>query len=84
MNRMYGLVLGGCALGALVLVSATPAEARCSRVTASGVGLGKAMAMEMAKMNLDNATKGQKARGRVHYACTMPIVTECKASRRVC
>ena len=86
MNRMYGLVLGGCALGALVLVGATPADARCSRVSASGVGLTRAMAMDMAKISVDTeiAFKGKKAAGRVHYACSMPVMTECKATRRAC
>ncbi len=86
MNKMYGLVLGGCALGALALAGATPADARCSRVSASGVGLTRVMAMDMAKISVDSeiAFRGKKAAGRVHYKCTQPVMTECRATRRAC
>ena len=86
MNRMYGLVLGGCALGALVLVGATPADAKCMKSTASGLGLTAPMAKEMAKINLDTivALNGKKAKGKVSYKCGAPFVSECKATQRVC
>jgi hypothetical protein len=86
MKRISGIVLGGCAVAALVLIGSTSADARCTRASAMGYGLGPEMAKEMAKMNLDAgvASKGMKARGRVAYKCTMPVMTECKAVQRAC
>ncbi len=86
MPGMFRVALGAVALAAIAL-TATPAEAKCSRASATGFGLAKDMAMEMAKMNLDAAimASGQKARGRVSYKCTGPmLMAECSASRRAC
>jgi hypothetical protein len=55
-------------------------------MSASAVGLGPEIARELAKFNVDAAiaAKGMKARGRTHYKCTMPFMTECTATRRAC
>lgn len=86
MKTLFGIALGGCALAALVLVSGGPAEAKCGKASASGVGLGPEMAKEMAKMNLAAglADKKMKAKGKVSYACSGPFMSECKASQRAC
>jgi hypothetical protein len=86
MKTLFGIALGGCALAALVLFSGDPAEAKCGKATASGVGLGPEMAKEMAKMNLSAGLeeKKMKARGKVRYACSGPFMSECKASQRAC
>jgi hypothetical protein len=86
MRMLSRLAIGACALAAMTLVVGTPAEARCSRASAMGFGVTQAMAMDFARMNLDAgiAAKGQKARGRVHYKCTGPLLSECRASRRAC
>ena len=52
MKRLFGIALGACALAALVLFTGAPAEAKCGKASASGIGLGPEMAKEMAKMNL--------------------------------
>jgi len=86
MRGMIRVAVGVSSLAAVAL-NGTPAEAACSRVSATGFGIAKEMAMEMAKMNLELAVSasGQKARGRVHYKCTGPmLLAECKASRRAC
>jgi hypothetical protein len=86
MKRMLGIALGGCALAALVLFAAAPAEAKCGKASASGVGLGPEMAKEMAKMNLAASleAKKMKARGKVAYSCSGPLMSECRATRRAC
>jgi hypothetical protein len=86
MKTLFGIALGGCALAALVLFSGDPAEAKCGKASASGVGLGPEMAKEMAKMNLSAGLeeKKMKAKGKVHYACSGPFMSECKASQRAC
>jgi hypothetical protein len=85
MRKLTGLVMGALSLGAMVLVSATPADARCSRVGVSGVGLTRMMAMDFAKMGLDTeiAFQNKKAAGKVNYRCNASG-TECRASRRAC
>lgn len=86
---MRGLVrvgLGVAALAAATLIG-TQAEAKCARMSASGFGVAKELAMEMAKMNLEIAisTSGQKAKGKTDYKCTGPVLlSECTASRRAC
>ena len=50
MKTLFGIALGGCALAALVLFTGAPAEAKCGKASASGVGLGPEMAKEMAKI----------------------------------
>jgi hypothetical protein len=86
MRKMSRIVLGAAAVAAVALAGGTAAEARCTRASATGVGLGPEMAKEMAKMNLDAgiSAKGRKARGRTHYTCTGPFMSECTASRRAC
>jgi len=86
MKTLFGLVLGGCALAALVLYTGTPAEAKCGKASASGLGLGEDMAKEMAKMNLAAGLeeKKMKAKGKVTYKCSGPFMSECKASQRAC
>jgi hypothetical protein len=86
MKRLLGIALGGCALAALVLFTGTPAEAKCGKASASGVGLGPEMAKDMAKMNLAAGleSKKLKAKGKVAYACSGPLMSECKASQRAC
>jgi hypothetical protein len=86
MKRLFGIVLGGCALAALALFTGTPVEAKCGKATASGVGLGPEMAKEMAKMNLSAGLEAKKlkAKGKVSYACSGPFMSECKASQRAC
>jgi hypothetical protein len=86
MKTLVRIALGGCAVAALVLVAGTPAEAKCSKVSAQGVGLGEAMAKEMAKSNLASgiSAKGMKARGKVSYKCTGPFMSDCTASQRAC
>ena len=72
---------------AVAALSATGAQAKCERMSATGFGVAKEMAMEMAKMNLDMAitSAGQKSRGRTDYKCSGPVLmAECKASRRAC
>jgi hypothetical protein len=86
MRKLFGIALGGCALAALVLFAGTPADAKCARVTATGVGIGEQMAKDMAKMNLEFgiADKKMKGKGKVTYKCTAPLASECKASQRAC
>jgi hypothetical protein len=86
MTRMSRIGLGAAAIALMAIAGGTPADARCSRVSASGLGLGPEIAKEMAKMNLDTsiAAKGMKARGRTHYRCTGPFMSECTATRRAC
>jgi hypothetical protein len=86
MKTLFGIALGGCALAALVLFTGAPAEAKCGKASASGVGLGPEMAKEMAKMNLAAGLqdKKMKARGKVSYSCSGPFMSECKASQRAC
>jgi hypothetical protein len=86
MKTLFGIALGGCALAALVLASGGPAEAKCGKASASGVGLGPEMAKEMAKMNLAAGLdeKKMKAKGKVSYKCSGPFMSECKASQRAC
>lgn len=81
MKSVLWIALGGFVTLAMV---SSAADARCTRASASGVGLGEAMAKEMAKMNLDAglAAKKQKARGKVSYKCSGPF--ECKATVRAC
>lgn len=86
MRGLLRVALGVSSLAAVALIG-TQAEAKCSRMSATGFGIAKEMAMEMAKMNLDVAisTAGQKAKGRVDYKCSGPVLlAECKASRRAC
>jgi hypothetical protein len=86
MRGMLRMAVGVASLAAVALIG-TQAEAKCARTSAYGLGVAKEMAMEMAKMNLDLAISlsGQKAKGRVHYKCTGPmLLSECKASRRAC
>jgi hypothetical protein len=80
------MALGGCAFAVFALAAGTQADAKCWRVSASGVGLTKELAMEFAKMNLDSsiAAKGAKAKGKTHYKCTGPFFAECTARRRAC
>lgn len=86
MQRMFRIAAGAAAIGAMVLLGGTPADAKCTRVRATGFGLGPEMAKEFAKMNLDIeiAAKGLKARGKTHYRCSGPVQGECTASRRAC
>jgi hypothetical protein len=88
MKTLVRIGLGGCAVAALLLVAGTPAEAarRCSKVSAQGAGLGEAMAKQTAKSNLDSglASKGMKARGKVAYACSGMVLSNCTASQRAC
>jgi len=86
MKRLLGIALGGCALAALALLSGAPAEAKCGKASASGVGIGPEMAKEMAKMNLAAGLeeKKMKAKGKVSYSCSGPFMSECKASQRAC
>jgi len=86
MRGMLRVTLGVASLAAVALIG-TQAEAKCTRMSAYGLGVAKEMAKELAKMNLDLAISlaGRKARGRVHYRCTGPeLLSECKASRRAC
>jgi hypothetical protein len=83
---MVRVALGVTSLAAVALIG-TQAEAKCARASAYGLGVGKEMALEMAKMNLELAISlsGQKAKGRVHHKCSGPeLLSECKASRRAC
>jgi hypothetical protein len=84
MKATFRITLGACAVAAVALMAAAPADARCSRASAMGFGLGPEMSKNMAKMNLDAgiAAKGQKAKGKIAYKCSGPF--ECKASRRAC
>lgn len=79
--------LGVAALAAIALAG-TQAEAKCARTSASGFGVAKELAKEMAKMNLEIAisTAGQKAKGRIGYKCTGPpvLLSECTASQLAC
>ena len=86
MKTLFGIALGGCALAALVLFSGDPAEAKCGKASASGVGLGPEMATDMAKMNLAAGLeeKKLKAKGKVKVSCSGPLMSECKASQRAC
>jgi len=86
MKRILLAALGGCAVAAFLLLTGAPADAKCSRVTATGVGLGEMMAKDMAKMNLDAgiADKKMKGKGKVVYKCTGPLLGECKATQRAC
>lgn len=86
MHRMFRIAAGAVAIGAVVLLSGTPADARCARVKATGFGLGPEIAKEFAAMNLEFAiaAKGLKAKGRTHFRCNGPIQGECTASRRAC
>lgn len=86
MKRISGIVLGACAIAVLALIASTSADARCTRASAMGYGLGPEMAKDMAKMNLEAgiSAKGMKAKGKVSYKCTMPVTTECKATQRAC
>jgi hypothetical protein len=86
MKTWFGIALGGCALAALVLFAGAPAEAKCGKASASGVGLGPEMAKEMAKMNLAAGLDEKKmnAKGKVSYSCSGPFMSECKASQRAC
>jgi hypothetical protein len=86
MQRMFRMAFAATAVGALALLSGTPADARCSRMSASAVGLGPELAKDFAKMNVDAAitAKGMKPRGRTHYNCTGPFMSECTATRRAC
>jgi hypothetical protein len=83
MKRLLPMAFG---VAALALLTGTPADAKCTRMSASAVGLGPEIARELAKFNVDAAiaAKGMKARGRTHYKCTMPFMTECTATRRAC
>jgi hypothetical protein len=86
MRGLLRVALGASALAAAALIG-TQAEAKCTRVSATGFGIAKEMAMEMAKMNLEMAVSlsGQKAKGRTAYKCTGPmLLSECKATRRAC
>jgi hypothetical protein len=86
MRALFRVAVGACALVGVVLAG-MQAEAACSRASATGFGLAKEMAMEMAKMNLDAAiaAKGQKASGRTSYKCSGPmLMSECTATRRAC
>lgn len=87
MKRKLWLAAGACALAALV--GAGSAQAACSRVSASGEGLTKELATEMAKINLDFAvmSKGAKASGPVSAAKCSPgtlMLTKCSVRRRAC
>jgi hypothetical protein len=86
MRGLLRMALGVCSLAAVALIG-TQAEAKCARTSAAGFGIAKELAMEMAKMNLEIAisTAGQKARGKVGYKCTGPmLLSECTASQRAC
>lgn len=86
MKKVLGIVLGGCAVAALALFASVPADAKCSRASAMGYGVGPEMARDMAKMNLAAgiSAKGMKAKGKVAYKCSMPLMSECKAVQRAC
>ena len=67
MKKVFGIVLGGCAVAALALFASVPADARCSRASAMGSGSARRWRSEMAKMNLEAgiSAKGMKAKGKV-------------------
>lgn len=86
MKKSVRIALGACAVVAFAFAAGTQAQAKCTKASATGGGLGPEMAREMAKMNLDMAiaAKSMKARGKVSYKCSMPFMSECVASRRAC
>jgi hypothetical protein len=87
MKAKLWLAVSACALVGFVAVDS--AQAACSRVAASGEGLTKELATEMAKINLDFAimTKGAKGSGPVGAAkCSQGtlMLTSCTVRRRAC
>lgn len=87
MKGMLRLAVSACALAGFVAVDG--AQAACSRVSASGEGLTKELATEMAKINLGFAimSKGAKGSGPVRAAsCSqgMLMLTSCTVRQRAC
>ena len=86
MKRLLQIGTGMLALAAFTLVAGTQAEAKCSRYSASAVGITQEMAKGLAKVNLDFVigAAGAKAKTKTKYACSGPLLAECKASQRAC
>jgi hypothetical protein len=87
MKGRLWLAVGAIALGSVALTDG--AQAACSRVAASGEGLTKELATEMAKINLGFAimSKGAKASGPVSVGrCSQGVLmlTACTVRQRAC
>ena len=87
MKGKLWLAVGACAFAGFIAVDG--AQAACSRVSASGEGLTKELATEMAKINLGFAvmSKGAKGSGPVSVGkCSQgPVMlTSCTVRQRAC
>ena len=87
MKGMLRLAVSACALAGFVAIDS--AQAACSRVSASGEGLTKELATEVAKINLGFAimTKGAKGSGPVSVGrCSQGVLmlTSCTVRQRAC
>jgi hypothetical protein len=88
MKRLVQFGVCALAVAAFALVSGTQAEAKgkCSKKSASAIGITQELAKGFAKVALDTEIgfAGAKGKGPTKYKCQGDLFAECKASQLAC